>query len=68
MAGLISFNLAGIEPNDLVTTLFDRGFILRTIPSPSCVRLSTGFYNTEEEIENLGAAIEELKRELPKAM
>jgi L-cysteine/cystine lyase len=68
MAGLISFNLAGIEPNDLVTALFERGFILRTIPSPACVRLSTGFYNTEEEITTLGAAIEELKRELPKAM
>ncbi len=68
MAGLISFNLAGIEPNDLVTTLFERGFILRTIPSPSCVRMSTGFYNTEEEITTLGAAIEEVKRELPKTM
>ena len=68
MAGLISFNLAGIEPNDLVTTLFDHGFILRTIPSPSCVRLSTGFYNTEEEITTLGSAIEEVKRELPKTM
>lgn len=68
MAGLISFNLTGIEPNDLVTTLFERGFTLRTIPSPSCVRLSTGFYNTEEEIANLGAAIEEVKREIPKTM
>jgi L-cysteine/cystine lyase len=68
MAGLVSFNLAGIEPNDLVTNLFDRGFILRTIPSPSCVRLATGFYNTEDEIANLGSAIEEIKRELPKTM
>jgi len=68
MAGLVSFNLAGIEPNDLVTTLFERGFTLRTIPSPSCVRMATGFYNTEEEITTLGAAIEEVKRELPKTM
>jgi L-cysteine/cystine lyase len=64
MAGLVSFNLDGMEPNDLVTKLDDRGFILRTIPEPACVRLSTGFYNTEEEIENLGAAIEEIRREM----
>jgi L-cysteine/cystine lyase len=62
MAGLITFNLEGTEPGDLVTALDERGFILRTIPHPACVRLSTGFYNTEEEIENLGAAIEEIKR------
>jgi L-cysteine/cystine lyase len=61
MAGLVSFNLAGMEPNDLVTALDERGFTLRTIPDPACVRLSTGFYNTEEEIETLGAAIEEVK-------
>lgn len=62
MAGLVSFNLAGMEPEALVTALDERGFTLRTIPDPACVRLSTGFYNTEEEIEGLGAAIEEVKR------
>ncbi|HUG13781.1 MAG TPA: aminotransferase class V-fold PLP-dependent enzyme [Thermomicrobiales bacterium] len=62
LAGLVSFNLAGMEPNDLVTALDERGFILRTIPDPACVRLSTGFYNTEEEIETLGAAIEDVKK------
>lgn len=62
MAGLVSFNLAGMEPNDLVTALDERGFILRTIPDPACVRLSTGFYNTEDEIERLGAAIEDVKK------
>lgn len=63
MAGLIAFNLEGMEPDDLVTRLSERGFTLRTIPSPRCVRMSTGFYNTEKEIENLSAAIEEVKRE-----
>jgi L-cysteine/cystine lyase len=62
MAGLVSFNLAGMAPADLVKALDERGFILRTIPDPECVRLSTGFYNTEDEIDNLGAAIEEIKR------
>jgi L-cysteine/cystine lyase len=62
MAGLVSFNLADMAPGDLVKALDERGFILRTIPDPACVRMATGFYNTEEEIENLGAAIEEIKR------
>ena len=61
MAGLIAFNLTGMEPNDVVTALDQRGFILRTIADPACVRLSTGFYNTEEEIVNLGGAIEEVR-------
>ena len=62
MAGLIAFNLTGLAPGDLVAELDQRGFILRTIPSPACVRLSTGFYNTEDEIRQLGAAIEEIRR------
>jgi L-cysteine/cystine lyase len=61
MAGLVSFNLAGWEPNEMVNALYERGFIIRSIGSPSCARVSTGFYNTEEEIENLGAAVAELK-------
>jgi L-cysteine/cystine lyase len=64
MAGLVSFNLAGIEPNDLVTRLYERGFILRTIGDPVCVRVSTGFYNTEGEIRDLGAALDDIRREL----
>lgn len=63
MAGLVSFNVAGITPDALVTALSDRGITTRTIPHPACVRVSTGFYNTEEEIERLGAAIEEIMRD-----
>ena len=62
LVGLVSFNLASWEPNDLVAALYDRGFIVRSIGSPNCVRVATGFYNTQDEITNLGAAIEELKR------
>lgn len=62
MAGLIAFNVTGVEPGDAVKALDERGFTLRTIPNPACVRLSTGFYNTEDEIRNVGAAIEEILR------
>jgi L-cysteine/cystine lyase len=64
MAGLVAFNVDGMAPADVVTALDERGFITRTIQNPSCVRVSTGFYNTEEEIENLGLAIEEIRRTL----
>lgn len=63
MAGLISFNAAGVTPETMAQKLFDRGFTVRTIPFPSCIRVSTGFYNTEEEITNLGLAIQEVMRE-----
>ena len=63
MAGLVTFNLDGMEPDAVVKALDERGFILRTLPYPASVRLSTGFYNTEEELTNLGAAIEEIRRE-----
>ncbi|HMM41867.1 MAG TPA: aminotransferase class V-fold PLP-dependent enzyme [Thermomicrobiales bacterium] len=62
MAGLIAFNVTSMEPGDVVKALDERGFTLRTIPNPACIRLSTGFYNTEEEILNVGAAIEEIRR------
>ena len=62
MAGLIAFNVTSMEPGDVVKALDERGFTLRTIPNPACIRLSTGFYNTEEEILNVGAAFEEIRR------
>lgn len=62
MAGLVAFNLEGSTPDDLVTALDERGFTLRTIHGPDCVRLATGFYNTEEEIKNLASALEEIRK------
>ena len=62
MAGLVSFNMMGVSAEDLANDLFAQGFTLRTIPYPACVRLSTGFYNTEEEIGNLAEALTEIKR------
>jgi L-cysteine/cystine lyase len=59
MTGLICFSVEGIKPADLVERLWERGIIIRSIPSPSCVRLSTGFYNTEEDINQLLEVVEE---------
>jgi len=62
MAGLVSFNLDGKTPDELVTALDERGFTLRTIHGPDCVRMATGFYNTEEEIKNLTIALDEIRK------
>ncbi len=64
MAGLVSFNLDGQTPDELVAALDERGFTLRTIHGPDCVRLATGFYNTEEEITGLGEALNEIRKSL----
>lgn len=64
MAGLVSFNLEGQTPDELVKALDDRGFTLRTIHGPDCVRMATGFYNTAEEIGNIGEALNEIRKSL----
>lgn len=63
MAGLVSFNVEGIDPPTLVQKLWERNIIIRSIPHPPCARLSAGFYNTEEDIDRVVEAIADLQRE-----
>lgn len=57
MAGLVHFAVEGIPPADLVKKLLAENIIIRNTPSPAANRVATGFYNTEEEIDRLVAAI-----------
>src|SRR6266550_984286 len=60
-SGLISFRLEGRDETDVVTKLQKKHNIyIRNIPSLKSLRVSTGFYNTEEEIDTLVKALEEL--------
>ena len=61
-AGLLSFQVDGWDSSELVLKLAAKGFILRWILHPYCVRASCGFYNTESEIDRLAFAIENLRR------
>lgn len=57
-SGLLAFTLAEQNPEEVVTYLREQHNILtRTIPEMNSIRISTGFYNTEEEIETLVQAL-----------
>jgi L-cysteine/cystine lyase len=64
MAGLISFTVEGVEPPALVERLAQDNVIIRNIGYPVCSRMSTSFYNTEEDVEKAVAAIDNARREL----
>ncbi len=60
-SGLISFKLEGRDDAVVVQYLRDKHNIyIRNIPSTKSLRISTGFYNTEEEIDKLVAALHEM--------
>ncbi len=61
LAGLIHFTVDGIAPADLTEKLGQRGISIRHTPDPVLNRASTGFYNTEEDIDRLAEAITELQ-------
>lgn len=64
MAGLVSFMVEGVEPPQLVEGVFAHGVIIRYIGEPLCARVSTGFYNNEEDIDRLVAAIKDVRQSL----
>jgi L-cysteine/cystine lyase len=60
-SGLVSFKLEGCDVTEVVTYLRDKHNIyIRNIPSTKSLRISTGFYNTEEEIDKLITALKEM--------
>ncbi len=58
-AGLIAFTIAGLNPTTTAEFLRAQGIIIRTIPVPGSyvLRVSTGFYNTEDELVRLRDAL-----------
>jgi L-cysteine/cystine lyase len=59
-SGLVSFVLEGQDAKEAVNQLRDKHNIyIRDIPSTKSLRVSTGFYNTQEEIDTLVQALQE---------
>ena len=54
MSGIVAFQLEGKDDAEIVSALREKHNIyIRNIPSTKALRISTGFYNTEEEIDTL---------------
>lgn len=60
-SGLVSFQLASSQHLQLVRWLEGRGFCLRTLLDPSCVRACVHYFTLESEIDDLIANIAEFQ-------
>jgi L-cysteine/cystine lyase len=60
-SGLVSFEVEGVAPGEVVERLLEQRFVLRYVPGPSTyVRASTHLFNTEDELEALAEAVRAL--------
>jgi L-cysteine/cystine lyase len=64
-SGLTTFTFADWDPAAVVEDLADAGIIIRSIPSLAALRVSTGFYNNEEDVNRLVAALISLRAREP---
>jgi L-cysteine/cystine lyase len=63
MAGMVNFNIAGMPPKDVSDRLAERGQTIRFVdqrPAMASARISTAWWTTEEEVDDLVAAIADL--------
>ncbi len=61
-SGLIAFKLEGQDTAAVVKRLSEQyNILIRNIPTMDSLRISTGFYNTEEEIDTLVRALKEMQ-------
>ena len=70
MAGLINFTIAGLSPQEVTSQLYERGYTIRYVEIAPCTvsaRASVGWWNTEEEVAGLAAAVAELAIQGPGA-
>lgn len=60
-SGLITFTLDGRDDTEVVKQLREKhNIFIRNIPSMKSLRISTGFYNTEDEIDQVVQALQEV--------
>ena len=66
MAGLVNFMVAGMTPQEVAAALVERQMTIRyvvTHPCPPSARASIAWWNTEDEVDRLAAAIADLAAE-----
>lgn len=59
-AGLLAFTLAGVDVEAATATLAARGIVLRWVPQPRALRISTGFFTDEHDLARLAAGLDDL--------
>jgi len=60
-SGILTFTIQGRDDSTMVTELREKHNIyIRNIPSIKALRISTGFYNTEEDIDALVSALRQM--------
>lgn len=67
-AGLVTFNLDGYDPARVTTALADQGILLRFLQQPYALRISTGFYNSEADLDRLVTALQAILTAAPEAL
>jgi L-cysteine/cystine lyase len=69
MATLVTFRIAGWTPDEALAELGSRAFVIaRTIPDVGALRISVGFFTTEEEIERVAEVVALLAAHTPASL
>ena len=69
MGTLVTFRIAGWPAEAAIDELGSRVFaIVRTIASLDAVRISVGFFNTDEELDRFAGAVELLAAHTPETI
>ncbi len=61
-AGLTTFSVEGLESEPTVLKLADHGVIIRCFSHPTWMRASTGFFNSEQDVQQLIDGLEKLQK------
>jgi L-cysteine/cystine lyase len=60
-AGLTAFSVAGLDPMPATTALADLGVVIRWLHDPDRLRVSTGFFNNEDDLTRLCQGLQTLR-------
>jgi len=64
-AGLLHFTVAGCDPVAVEEELLRRNVLVRSMEAPACIRASTGFYNSEGDLQALAQGLREILASRP---
>lgn len=65
LAGLVSFQIGDADVDEAVAFLARAGISIRSIHENHALRISTGFYNTTDEIDRTAEVVRELLKQHP---